>query len=91
MGRKKKIIEAVNPSSYILTFKVNGRSSTTTGSSVLEALREIKPEPFKTKGLITVEHNGNKIERLFAVFKLRKLFSSKITQEIIANTLSKGI
>ena len=82
-GSKNKVKKIIDPTTsaqgdqkpiYFVSFSVNGQELKTTGNTLLEAMRELKPDTFKTKGILKVVYGDKKVDRILNIPQMKKLF-----------------
>ncbi len=86
MARPRKVIEAP----YKVTLEVNAgevhKSSGTTANEALSSL-SIDYTQIKTKGTITLEHNGKKSSKFFYLPLLRRIMVNKLRKVQVSRDL----
>ena len=87
---KKKIREA-SPN-FSITLNVGGQVYKGKGETALDALQAI-PKPIKlmSKGTFFITDGAKKFETLMYPIRLRRLFYSKLAQQIQLKTLCQGM
>lgn len=99
MARPKKIkseadVAVVMPLSksvsfYTASVKVMGKNHIATGSSISDAISALAPQNCKGKGILTLEHNGVKKERILMPVIVSRLFNTRgLTKEIALKQIS---
>jgi len=89
MPRRKK--------TYKVTLKVNNKDFVAYGNSIADALHEINPGAFFTRGVLIAENDGKKIERVIFIRQLKRLFgfakhpANPINQAILGKMLNSGL
>lgn len=93
--KKNPFVEVKDVKAYTATVKVLGRTHEAKGSTISEAISLLKPENCKGKAILTVEHNGNKKERVLMPVVAFRLFNTMgFSKEIAlkhASMLFQGI
>lgn len=80
-GRPKKIkplaapVATTSEPEYLVTLKVNGIEVTASDKDLMDAIKKIHVETFKTMGVLKVERDGKKAERLLPIWKMKHLFN----------------
>ena len=101
MARKKgsknkpKSIEPVSSPviepTFILVLKLNGKEYQGKGDTATDAIKQIKPEYFKTKGVLIARKGEHKLERYMPIFLMRRMFSSETFKKALAASLEMGL
>jgi hypothetical protein len=82
---------------FKVTLNINNENLTASGESVFEALQQIHPKTFYTRGIFTVEKDGKKVEKLVFIRQLKKLFGfkgmpgNKINQQVFAKLFTLSL
>lgn len=77
---------------YNVVLKLNGQDFKSGGLTLLDAFRGVRPESFKTRGLLQIEKDGKKAERYLFIPQMRKLFSgdeNSLTKQIAVQSTIK--
>lgn len=69
---------------YKVTLKVNDRELKASADTLEEALFNVIPDQFKTKGVVTIEYGRMKLERLLNVQMMRRIFNQRLSYREIA-------
>lgn len=74
---------------FVMTLQVNGMEIKSKGKTSLEAYQGIAVGPMlmKTKGIVILEHDGKRSEKVFYPFQLRKMFASDIARQVWAKRM----
>ena len=94
MPRPKKIKPVIaSESLYKATLKANGKEYQGEAETLVEAIRLITPEHYKTRGTLRVEFEGKKIDRFLFIPQMRKLFGGggSLTAKIAMESTVKFI
>lgn len=82
-------------SDYKAFVKIMGKTYTSTGVSVLDAIKNLKPQNSKGRAILTIEHDGAKKDRIFMPVLSYRLFNTAgITKDVAlknAASLFQGI
>ena len=70
---------------------MNGKTYESENEVLLDALKELKPEFYKTRGTLTVEKDGKTIQRFLFYPQMRKLFdnTNSVTSKIAQLSITK--
>jgi len=73
---------------YSVILKMNEREYKAKGETLLEAIRGLKADEFKTSGLLIALKGELRAERKFPrVFQLKRLLNNKVLQIIVAKNM----
>lgn len=88
----KKLVEAPKLA-YKLTLFLNGKEYKSEAETLSEAIQKLKPEAYKTKGILRVEYGDKKTDRFLRTFQMRRLFSggTGLTATIVMQSLCKTV
>ena len=83
MAKTKK--QSPKKATYSLLLRLNDKEYQAEGEDLREALGSIKPEYFKTKGILEIQKGEMKIVKLLNPYKMRRLFGEggTTTQKIL--------
>lgn len=85
-GRPKK---RDGESLYKAVLTVQGKKYHSTGNTLIESLEALSPGRVRTSGILSVEHDGKKSERILNAFSISRMFAlSPITREIQLKNVS---
>lgn len=78
---------------YSVILELNGEKGSATGLTLVEAFNNLVYEvgTYKTKGILKIEKDGRKIEKIFGVLPLKRFFANKLTREIWAKNLDLAL
>lgn len=76
---------------YSVTLLVNGKEITIKSPSLLDAIRKIKPEYIKTKGVFTIKHGKRTAEQFLMIAPLKRLLANSVAQEIWAKRIDNAL
>ena len=81
----------VNKELYSVSLLANGKEYKATGPTLKDAVHGLKPEFYKTKGILRITKGNKKIERFLFPLQMRKLFNNtgSLTAEIALMTMTK--
>uniref|UniRef100_A0A6M3XN43 Uncharacterized protein n=1 Tax=viral metagenome TaxID=1070528 RepID=A0A6M3XN43_9ZZZZ len=73
---------------YSVVLELNDQEYKAQGDTLLEAIRGLQVNDFRTEGLLIAYKGKLKAERKFpSIFKLKRLFTNKTLQIIVAKNL----
>lgn len=78
-----KKISSQPSSKYFITLKLNGKVLKTKGETILEALNNLNPDHYKTRGLLTAKHGKNMANVILPIHQMRRLFHGMGMTKII--------
>lgn len=85
----KNSVKGQSNAEYKASVKVLGRSYSATGSSLSEVIANLKPVNCKGRGILVIENNGNKKERILTNVLTYRLFNSHgLTREVAIKNVS---
>ena len=83
----KKITRRI-AKSYSVILEVNSKKYKAKGETLLEAIQFLKVDQVKTAGILTAQKGRLTAQRRFnRIFKLKRLFTNRILQIIVAKNL----
>lgn len=62
------------PKTYSLVLSLNGKQYTAEGDNLGETILSIKPEFFKTKGVLRVKKGNREVQRILIIPQMKRLF-----------------
>jgi len=88
MAKKKE-----NKDEYSVTLLLNGKEYTAGAKTIEEALASLRPEFFKTRGVLTVTHGENKATRYMNIVQMKRTFgiAGTNTQRISLEVMSSNM
>lgn len=60
---------------YLVTLKLNDDIYVGEADTAEDAIRQIKPPFYKTKGVLRIEKDGKSAERILNIIQMKRLFS----------------
>ena len=73
---------------YSVILEVNSKKYKAKGETLLEAIQSLKVDQVKTAGILTAQKGRLTAQRRFnRIFKLKRLFTNRILQIIVAKNL----
>lgn len=88
MAAKKKI-KKEKEVSYVATIKNFGKVFTAKGPTILEAISNLQPGNVSARGILTVEGNDKKRDRILQPMVMRRLFMARgLTRDMQLKNIS---
>lgn len=89
MTKTKQKKEVLPVSEYKATVKILGKIYSSTGATLLDVIRNLKPTNCKGRGILVIEHNGSKKERILTNVLAYRLFNSHgLTKDVAIKNVS---
>jgi hypothetical protein len=81
-----KIDALVKPGYKVILF-LNNTMITYRAKTLEEAIANIHPPFYKTKGLLRVEYNGLSTEKLLTIPQMKRFFSNEVAKIVLAKNI----
>ena len=89
--KPKAIKPVVKSNIYKATLEMAGIKYEGEGETIFDAIHALKLEwhDIKAKGVLTITHGNHKVEKLFFLKPLRRIFANKLTMRFWAKNLER--